>query len=90
MSSYNRAMYGIRLTLLASLFLFALSCSKPAAKLPDLVQEFVYTTLSFAPVTATAAGYHQHKSSTLDEMLDQQRHVLDTFAQRRQRDREAV
>ncbi len=63
-------MYRLRLMFCMSLFVFGLSCTKPAPKLPELVEEFVSTTLSFSPVSATAAGYHQHKSSTLDEMLD--------------------
>ncbi|MCC6588857.1 MAG: DUF885 domain-containing protein [Bryobacterales bacterium] len=85
-------MYRHRLMFFMSPLLLALSCSKPAPQLPDLVQEFVYTTLSFSPVTATAAGYHQHKSSTLDEMLDnygersikEQRQWYEEFKQRLQ------
>ena len=36
----------------------------------ELVQEYVYTSLSFAPVTATGAGYHVYNGAYLNEMLD--------------------
>ncbi len=35
-----------------------------------LAEEFVYTTLAFSPVNATAAGYHEHKGQDLDTTLD--------------------
>ncbi len=35
-----------------------------------LAEEFVYTTLSLSPVSATGAGYHVHNGQQLDEMLD--------------------
>lgn len=42
----------------------------PPQKVSDLTQEFVYTTLSFSPVTATGAGYRIHNGVPLDELLD--------------------
>ena len=38
--------------------------------LSPLVDEFVYTSLSFSPISATQAGYHEHRGMKLDEMLD--------------------
>lgn len=35
-----------------------------------IVNDFVYGSLALSPVTATAAGYHRHKSVQLDEQLD--------------------
>lgn len=40
------------------------------ASFSQLSEEFVYTTLALSPVSATAAGYHEHKGVRLDEMLD--------------------
>ncbi len=59
----------------------------------NLAEEFVYTTLSFSPVTATATGYHQHRGIPLDEILDdysaqalaQQRSFYQDFRQRLER-----
>src|SRR5579864_1313045 len=36
----------------------------------ELEDEFIYTTLSFSPVAATAAGYHRHQGANLDRLLD--------------------
>jgi uncharacterized protein (DUF885 family) len=38
--------------------------------LAPLADEFVYTTLAFSPVNATAQGYHQHHGVNLDSELD--------------------
>ncbi|MBI3698099.1 MAG: DUF885 domain-containing protein [Acidobacteria bacterium] len=35
-----------------------------------MAEEFVYTSLSLSPVSATAVGYHQHGEASLDRMLD--------------------
>jgi len=54
-----------------TLLLFAAGCSKsPAQKVAQLTEEFVYTSLSFSPSSATAAGLHEFKKQKLDEMLD--------------------
>jgi uncharacterized protein (DUF885 family) len=44
----------------------------PARRQPlhELVQEFVYTSLSNSPVAATGAGYHRHGDVQLDAVLD--------------------
>jgi len=45
--------------------------SEPQSNPIDAIaEEFVYTVLSFSPVTATGAGYHRHKEVALDEQLD--------------------
>ena len=36
----------------------------------DLAEEYVFTTLSYSPVAATAAGYRVHNGLELDELLD--------------------
>src|SRR5579864_6066872 len=35
-----------------------------------LEDEFIYTTLSFSPVSATSVGYHRHQGANLDWQLD--------------------
>ncbi len=47
-----------------------------------MVSDFVYTTLSFSPVSATAAGYHVHEGVPLDGLLDD----VSEAAMERQRD----
>lgn len=61
--------------LLLSVLLFAVvlaGCKMPGEKqdFNQLEDEFVYGSLALSPVSATAAGYHQHKGKRLDEMLD--------------------
>jgi len=51
------------------------SCSKPAAPpakpdLSGLTDDFVYGSLALSPVSATSAGYHEHKGRHLDEEID--------------------
>jgi hypothetical protein len=58
-----------RATLLLSIPLFA-GCSSPQKRFAHMAGEFVYTTLSFSPVTATAAGLHDYEGRKLDEQLD--------------------
>ncbi len=38
--------------------------------LSSLTDDFVYGSLALSPVSATAAGYHQHNGSNLDEQID--------------------
>ncbi len=54
---------------LPALLLLA-GCARPKPDLGGLTQEFVETTLSFSPVAATAAGYHEHRGQSLDVLLD--------------------
>lgn len=44
--------------------------SPDASSFGRMTQEFVEGALALSPVTATAAGYHQHQGRTLDEELD--------------------
>jgi len=44
--------------------------SRQPQNLAPLADEFVYTTLAFSPITATAQGYHQHRGVDLDSQLD--------------------
>jgi uncharacterized protein (DUF885 family) len=49
-------------------------CKQPAAPAkPDLsalTDDFVYGSLALSPVSATGAGYHEHKGVHLDEQID--------------------
>src|ERR1051325_4245394 len=53
------------------LLILAAGCSRnPSKQLADLSQEFVYTTLSFSPISATAVGLHVYRKQKLDDLLD--------------------
>src|SRR5437588_8877698 len=54
--------------LLLLLIAMASGCSRE--KFSDLAEEFTYTTLSFSPVAATAAGLHNYGGKNLDQLLD--------------------
>jgi uncharacterized protein (DUF885 family) len=71
--------------------LIAAGCrSNPSEKLAALTQEFVYTTISFSPVTATSIGLHQYQKQKMDDQLDdmsppsldKQVHFYEDFAAR--------
>lgn len=73
------------------LLAFAAGCrSNPSAKLSKLTEEFVYTTLSFSPATATSVGLHQYQKVKLDDQLDdmsppsldRQQHFYEDFQNR--------
>jgi uncharacterized protein (DUF885 family) len=62
----------VRLSFL-SLAAIALTTGCSTAQKPGfdaLTEEFVYGSLALSPVSATQAGYHQHKGANLDEILD--------------------
>src|SRR3984885_834003 len=50
------------------------SCKQPAAPakpdLTSLTDDFVYGSLALSPVSATSAGYHEHKGVNLGEQID--------------------
>ena len=48
------------------------SCRMPGEKqdFTKLTDDFVYGSLALSPVSATSAGYHQHRGESLDEKLD--------------------
>jgi len=50
--------------------LIATGCASPERDFSKLTDEFVYTTLSFSPVAATAAGLHRYHGQDLDAQLD--------------------
>jgi len=50
--------------------LAAAGCGTQEHTFAQLAEEFVYTTLSFSPVTATSTGLHRYKGQNLDEQLD--------------------
>lgn len=64
--------------LLASSFLFFLiasvltssACRFGPPKFNEITEDFVFSTLSFSPVTATSVGYHLHAGVPLDELMD--------------------
>jgi uncharacterized protein (DUF885 family) len=75
------------------LLVIAAGCrSNPSDNFARLSEEFVYTSLSFSPSTATATGLHQYQKQKLDDMLDdlspanldKQRHFYENFRQRLQ------
>ncbi len=53
----------------AALLLFCSACRRQPA-VPDLAQEFVYTSLSFSPTAASAAGLHEYNGIEFDGLLD--------------------
>jgi len=53
------------------LALLAAGCGKNSTEqFAALSQEFVNTTLSFSPATATSVGLHEYQSQKLDDLLD--------------------
>ena len=62
---------------MAGLFFLALLLLMTGCKMPGeqqdfskLTEEFVYGSLALSPVSATAAGYHEHRGIRLDEKVD--------------------
>jgi uncharacterized protein (DUF885 family) len=57
---------------LCILIMIATSCRMPGEKqdFAKLTDDFVYGSLALSPVSATAAGYHEHRGESLDEKLD--------------------
>ena len=56
--------------LLLALTLLLPACRKPEERFAKLAEEFVFTTLAFSPISATAAGLHEYQGRKLDELLD--------------------
>ena len=50
--------------------LFTTGCGSPDRNFSKLAEEFVYTTLAFSPITATATGLHTYQGRNLDEQLE--------------------
>ena len=85
----SKAFAALAVLVVLSLASFTAGCGKDAS-VSSLSEEFVYTTLSFSPSTATSVGLHQYEQKNLDEMLDdlspqnleQQRRYYQQFEQR--------
>ena len=60
----------LRRAFVCTLLLTLPACKRGFYNLESHTSEFVYTTLSFSPVTANAAGFHRFAGDFLDEMLD--------------------
>lgn len=60
----------LRRSLCCALLLTLPACKRGFYNLESHTSEFVYTVLSFSPVTANAAGFHRFAGDFLDEMLD--------------------
>src|SRR5260370_24492925 len=58
--------------LTAATALLVVGCKMPGEtqNFGAIEDEFVYGSLALSPVSATSAGYHEHKGKRLDEMLD--------------------
>jgi uncharacterized protein (DUF885 family) len=56
-----------------ALLLLMTGCKMPGEQqdFSKLTEEFVYGSLALSPVSATAAGYHEHQGIRLDEKLDE-------------------
>src|SRR5580693_4748075 len=67
--TYNSCI--MRFPLLA-LILLTISCSRktPAPEFEKVVDDFVYTTLSFSPVSASGQGLHKYNGQDFDRDLD--------------------
>jgi len=82
-----------KLVLVVSLAATA-GCGTSEQNFSKLAKEFAYTSLSFSPVAATAAGLHQYRGRKLDEelddfspgALDHQRHYYQRFRARLESD----
>ncbi len=58
--------------ILLFLIVSATACSRktPASEFAKLTEDFVYTTLSFSPVTASSVGLHKYNGKDFDRGLD--------------------
>lgn len=45
-------------------------CAPKPSAFEQATEDFVYSALALSPVSATAAGYHQHQGIHLDDLLD--------------------
>ena len=61
-------MRNVALAMMAALILWGCGVRKTKQSFSELQDEFIYTTLSFSPVGATSAGYHQHQGVKLDRL----------------------
>src|ERR1022692_2296316 len=80
-----------KLVAIVSIIVIASGCGKaPSEQLARLSEEFVYTTLSFSPASATGVGLHRYNKKNLDDLLDdvslgsleKQKHFYEDFQRR--------
>jgi uncharacterized protein (DUF885 family) len=70
-TGFSRYRWLCRPFLASPLLMVLMSCgSNQPQNLAPLADEFVYTSLAYSPVNATAQGYHEHKGASLDTQLD--------------------
>jgi len=50
--------------------LSAAGCGAPQHDFAKFAEEFVYSSLAYSPISATAAGLHRYQGQNLDEQLD--------------------
>ena len=61
----------IKLPAILCLIVCACGCGRNSSdEVAKLSDEFVYTTLSFSPSSATSVGLHEYKGQKLDDLLD--------------------
>src|SRR5215472_12599251 len=61
----------LRYSAILAVIMWTSACShNSSGDVQSLSDEFVYTTLSFSPVTATGTGLHEYKGQHLDDLLD--------------------
>jgi uncharacterized protein (DUF885 family) len=74
-----RQLRNVGLVLAVSSSICIVSCKKivdrpplppPANDFSVLTDDFIYGSLALSPVSATSAGYHEHKGVNLDEQID--------------------
>lgn len=70
-----RQSHRIAVALAATSLLCMTGCKQPVASPPkpdlaSLTDDFVYGSLALSPVSATSAGYHDHKGVNLDGQID--------------------
>ena len=81
-----------QVVLTIGLALLVSSCSPEPLKekLSDLIEEFIYTSLSNSPVTATQVGYHKHGAIELDSQLALAYNIRGTIYHQKQQYEQAV
>ncbi len=70
-----RQLHNVAIVLGVTSVICLMSCKQqapPAAKpdLSSLTDDFVYGSLALSPMSATSAGYHEHKGVNLEDQLD--------------------
>src|SRR5277367_5853731 len=71
-SKYPARVFSLYLAILPALVLLLSGCNRlsPEEQVHRAAADFVQTSLAFSPISATAAGYHTHQGTILDDLLD--------------------